>query len=213
MGFATDRMLMVLEPNLFREVQFAGQVMLSVADGSTVGTTLSTVSGNFVAAQIGVGQVALVDDVPVEVLEVVSQFLMTVSRLRPDIDGDAIAPIAGFGQQVVVTTFGAQLEIVHGQLLRAFGIEVMSTTGAVQAADVVNVREVALVEALGALYQVYTGASALVGNEATGLERKAALYRERYLAGRERLVVQLDLDGDGLADASRVSNVLRLVRD
>jgi len=212
MTIATDRDLLVLEPNLFRDVKFSGQVLVSASDGSVSGTTLSSISSDFVAQQIAVGEIVLVEQVPVEIIDVLSLHALTVSRLRGDINGNPIPPGPGFSLNIEIVSFLPQISIVHQLLLQAFGIDQQANLGEPQESNIINTSEAVLVEALGSLHLIYSGASALVGEQGL-LWNKAQMYRDRFREAREQLVLRFDLDGDGLADASRSSNVIRLLRD
>lgn len=212
MTFATDRDILVLEPNLFRDVKFSGQILVSAADGSVSGTTLTSISSDFSAQQITVGEVVLIEQVPVEVIDVLSATTLTVSRLRGDINGNAIPPGPGIGLQFEIVSFVPQVSIVHQLLLQAFGIDQQANLGDPQESNILNDQEVALVEALGSLHLIYAGASALVGEQGL-LWNKSQMYRDRFHAAREQLILRFDLDGDGFVDATRASNIIRLLRD
>jgi len=211
MSFGSDRNLLVLEPNLFRDVKFSGQVLVTGMDGVVSGTTLSSLTSDFVLQQVKAGMVVLVAGVPVEILDVLSANSLTVSRLRADESGSAIPPGPGIGLQFEIVSYLPQIESVHVALLGAFGVDGFSAPGEPTEADILNVREASLVEALGALYLIYAGASALVSDQGL-LWTKATSYRARYMAARRALELQFDLDGDGLTDASRTSSSIRLTR-
>lgn len=212
MTFATDRNMLVLEPNLFRDVKFSGQILVSASDGSVSGTTLTSISSNFTTQQITVGQIVLVEQVPVEVVAVLSSSSLTVSRLRADINGSAIPPGPGFNLNFEIVSFLPQITLIHQLLLQAFGLNQGAILGEPQESNLINTQEAGMVEALGTLHLIYAGASALIGEQGL-LWNKAQMYRDRFRSAREQLVMQFDLDGDGLPDASRSSNVIRLLRD
>lgn len=215
MPFSTDRDLLVLEPALFRDVAWSAQTRLTSSSVLVTGTTLTGATSNFVAAKIAPGMVALVNDAPLEILGVDSETTLTVSRLRDDEDAEAIPPLPVSGASLRIATFGPQREIVCRQLLAALGLDPAPADGAFApgptAADVLNTRDVALVEALGALHLILSSAAAMVGETST-LWTKAAHYRDRFDRARGRLSVLLDLNHDGVGDATRRVAVTHLTR-
>lgn len=219
MPFSTDRDLLALEPNLFRDVAWSAQTRLSASDASIASTTLTSASSNFTGARIAPGMVALVNDAPLEVLSVESDTTLTISRLRDTIVDDPIPPLpVASGGALRIATFGPQRAIVHRQLLAALGLDPAPPPGDEEslptrphAGNVVNTPDLALLESLGALHLILSSAAALVGESST-LWTKAALYRDRFDHARRRLGAHLDLNSDGVADAIRHITVMHLVR-
>jgi len=211
MAFATDRDLLALEPLLFRDVGWSAQTLVGADDAVVTGAVAASATTDFALAGVQAGMVAVIDGVPLEILEVTSATTITVSRLRPVGDETAIPPAPGSGLSLSVMTFGPQLEMVHTQTLRSLGIEPSATGDAPGAGDIVNPGVVAMVEALGALHVVLSAAAAMVG-ESSPMWAKARMYRERLDAARHRAVVEVDLDGDGAADAARRMNTTQFVR-
>lgn len=219
MPFSTDRDLLTLEPNLFRDVAWSAQTRLTASDASLTSTTLTSASSNFAAAKIAPGMVALVNDAPLEIVSVDSDTTLTISRLRDAADDDPIPalPVAS-GGVLRIATFGPQREIIHRQLLAALGLHPAPPPGDEEAdsprphaGNVVNTFDLALIESLGALHLILSSAAALVG-EASTLWTKAALHRDRFDHARRRLGAHLDLNNDGVADAVRHITVLHLTR-
>ncbi len=214
MPFSTDRDLLALEPNLFRDIAWSAQTRLTASDASITSTTLTSASSDFVAAHITPGMIALVDDAPLEVTEVLAATQLTVSRLRDAITDDPIAPLPMSGASLRIATFGPQREIIHRQLLAALGLDpapLDEDNPRPNASQVVNTRDMALVESLGALHLILSSAAALVGETST-LWTKAALHRDRFDHARRRLAAHLDLNNDGAPDAQRHITIAHLTR-
>ncbi len=214
MAFATDRDLLVLEPNLFRDIAFASQLLAGGTDGVVSGTTFTSASADFVAAGLDAGHVVLISDVPVEVIEVVSSTELTVSLLRAHSDDPAVPPPAGTALTYGVRSFRPQLEMLHRQIMRAAGIEpdgLGEPSDAPTVDEVLNGDEVAMVEALGALEGIFASAASILADEPY-LRLRAASYRDRFSSARQRARVRLDLDGDGEVDVVRHLNVVQFVR-
>ncbi len=214
MSFASDRDLLILEPGLFREVMWTGQRLVS-GTGTASGTalTMSAQDVSFDSADVGQGHVTVIGGTPYEVLARVSGTVLTISRVRNDVDDPAIAVSGATAVAVLVATFGPQIATVHRQVLRMLGIEpdIEPVEGAVGESSVLNRSEFARLEALGALHLVYSAASSALGPE-TPLGRKAEFYRARFASERQRAVALIDTDGDGQVDATRRLNVMQFVR-
>ncbi len=223
MPFATDRDLLILEPNLFRDVQWTAQRLIS-ATATVSGTTLTASGVDFAASGVEAGAVAIVDGVPVEVVSRTSATVLVVSRPRVGLDDAAIPPSPSTSKTLTIHTFRPQIELVHQQVLRMVGIDPFEPAaqvaagggGALTEAAILNPRALRLVEALGTLHLIFAGASAIGGIGSTGPDTPIALrarfYRERFDEARRRAAVRIDTDGDGIADATRYLNLMQLAR-
>lgn len=211
MSFASDRDLLVLEPNLFRDIAWAGQKRISATDAATVGTTLTSASSDFVTADINPGHIALLNGISLEVISRDSPTQLTVSLIRDDLADPLLPPPALTAAQLDITTFGPQIASIEDQLLRALGIEPTDPNASPAATDITNPAALARLEALGALHLIFAAAAAL----ATDQDRfwiKAQMHRDRFIAQRNRIAIGIDLDGDGLPDATRRLNTIQFVR-
>ena len=211
MNFSTDRDLLAWEPEVFRDVPFAGQERERVDDGELTGTTLTSVSADFEAAGVEAGSVVLVDRVAYEVLSRDDAQTLTVSRPRARLTDDAIAGADGEDLPVVVRTFSPQAALVCDGLLRLLGIDPDDEGVGLTADAVVSLSVMARLEALGTLERVYSGAVALTG-ENEGLRLKAEAYRRRFREAVAQASVLVDVDGDGYADERRHLGLVRLAR-
>lgn len=209
--FSKDRDLVVHEPGLMRDVGWAGQRRLSVL-GSVSGTQLTLSSGSFIDVGVDAGHVVLFDGVMLEVVSIDGATLATVSLLRGDIAGGAIPPISASNRGVVVYDFSPQRAIVHQQILTMLGLDAIGEVGhGFDESMVTNPSALTRLEALGTLHLVYAGASA-PSQASDRYAQRAELYRHRYQRERESVVAMIDVDGDGIAEATRRPNVVVLSR-
>jgi hypothetical protein len=207
--FASDRDLLGLEPNLFRDVGWVSQ-RLAAGAASVSGTVLTLTAGepDFEQAGVGEGDVALFDGAACEVLARLSAVQLSISRLRASPTGPALPPSPGTNRAVVVSTFAPQIRTVEDQVLRMLGIE-PGDPFSPGVSDIVNPGALRLVVCLGALHLIHAAAEAPAGGDEGP---RTAMYRKRFAAERQRVAVGIDLDGDGMPDAIRRINHAQFVR-
>jgi hypothetical protein len=152
--------------------------------------------------------VVVLGGVPLEVTAVTSGTGLEVSRLRASVDDAVLPPGDGSGVSFTLVSFAPQLAIVHRQLLGMLGLDRPDGPGE---EVVVDASTLAHAEALGALHLVYAAASALSG-PSSALGARAAMYADMFSRARQTLAVGLDLDGDGVVDATRRPALMQLVR-
>ena len=207
--FAQDRDMLAIEPHAFTDALWAGRRLASGTAGVS-GTTLTTTAATatFVEARAEPGQVVVFNSAPLEVVEVTSGTVLEVSKLRESVEDDPLPPGDASGISFTLVSFAPQLAIVHRQFLGMLGLDRPDGPGA---EVVVDTASLAHAEALGALHLVYAAASALSGpNSALGA--RAAMYADMFSRARQTLAVGLDLDGDGVVDATRRPALMQLVR-
>lgn len=212
--FISDRDLLILEPNLFRDVAWIGQ-RLSRGSGTISGTTL-TLSGAEVAldaAGVAAGHVATVGGVSYEITARLSATQATVSRVRGLLTDAAIPPTAVSAVETTIVTYKPQMEMAHRQVLRMLGIEPDGggPEGQPGESSITNPAALKRLEMLAALQLIFAAAGALLGPDAEANQR-AELYRLRFVEERARAVAYVDTDGDGRADVSRRPSVGWMVR-
>ena len=205
MNFATDRDLLLLEPHLFHEVFIASQQRLRVSDADLDGTSVFSPTADFTAAGAAAGSVVLIDAVAFEVVERVSDSVLTVSLPRTRTSDPAIPGGTKNDVELTLRTFAPQAALVHDALLRLLGIEHLGEEA------VISLNTVTQLEALGTLERVYASAAAVAGENET-LLHKAATYRRRFRHRLATATVRIDVNGDGLAEETRTPGLTRLVR-
>ncbi len=211
MAFVTDRDLMVLEPNVFRDIVFEAQTLATASDGAVSGTTLTSAGSDFASAGVETGAVAVVDGVALEVVERLSATSLSVSRLRADASGALVPPTAGTDLSVRVSTFGQQIAESEARALRSLGLSDAVVEGETVAEALVGAGLVRLI-ALGALELVYAAASTRAEASDPNWAR-SVWYGQRAGAELRRVGARLDSNADGLADAVRRVQPGRLVRE
>lgn len=214
--FATDRDLLMYEPRLFLDTVWVGQRQVSET-GIVVSGVLVVSGATFMTDGIEAGQVVTYKDAAYEVVQVLGETQLGLSLPRAGVDDPVILAPDTASTTVRIYTFRYQLRIVHEQILRMIGIEpaVEAEPGEtlVTESSIVNPGALRRLEALGALHLIYAAASVAgpLGDGSVYADR-AAMYRERFAAERERVNVLIDTDGDGRADAARRPTVMHMVR-
>lgn len=212
----TDRDLLVLEPRVFNDLGWIGQWLHRATSAAMLagGVGVTDASAPFAGLGIGAGHVLLINAAPVEIASIDSPTQATISLVRASA---ANAPIPARALSGTVTiecfTFAPQIAHAHERIIRALGLAVGSTVegGALGEDRLVNTGDVARVIALGALHLIMAAATPLVADP-SGVRAKAEAYRDRFTAARRGLVAEVDLDGDGIADAARRVSLVHLVR-
>ena len=169
--------------------------MVDVGDGEIVGEVLTSAAADFAGAGVDAGSVVVVNGVVLEVIERIDAGSLRVSLVRDALGDPVRAPSGVTGARVVAPTFGPQVAFAHAIVMRSLGLAVEGE-GSPDASNVMNKRAIGHVEALGALAQVYGAASARAGAD-DALWARAEMYQRRLATAR------LDLDGDGVVDATR----------
>jgi len=222
--FAEDRDLLTLDPNLFRDVAWSGQRLVS-GIGSISGTTLTLTSHDVTleAAAITAGHIALIDNIPYEVIERLSPTTATISRVRPGPDDPVIPPTPATAKPVAIHTFAPQIAAAHTQILKLLGIDPAlidagPNAGQVKESDITNPDSFRAVEAMAALYHIYCiaaapGSADLAGSLAHTWINRARIWQDRYTDAIRTAAAQIDLDGDGQPDATRRPGLTQLIRD
>jgi len=209
----TDRDLLLLEPSLFRDLAWVGQRLVR-AQATIAGTTITLSSPDVTleAADITAGHVVSFDGVGYEVLARLSPTTATISRPRTHPDDLAIPPTPWAAPAPAeFTTFAPQIAIVRDQLLRMLGIDPDDPESSPAPSAITNPRALTLPNTLGALHLIYAAAAAPQRRDGH-LHDRADMYRRRFAQERLRAVVRLDLNADGIADATRRLSIAQLSR-
>jgi hypothetical protein len=218
--FTSDRDLLILEPNLFRDCGWTSQRLL-VGTGTISGgvLTLSAMDNDFAAAAVGAGFVAVVDGTAYEILARLSATSAALSRPRPAAADPALPPTPAADKPVEVWTFRPQLALAHATILRMLGIDAADPVvpGRVTEDDITNPSSLRIAEALLALQLIYDATVSIIAPPTKAgwshpIWSRAQIYRERFEQERQRAAARIDLDGDGLPDATRRLNVIQLRR-
>jgi hypothetical protein len=215
MTFCTDIDLLHWEPNICRDAAFASQTLIS-GTGDLAGTAFSVASGSFAAAHVTADQVIVLTGAtsgsyPIVAVDSATQ--LTISALYDGLfptsgDPTPTPPGTANGLDYVIRTFWPQRRIISELILTAAGLD----PGDAAAADkILNPSALVRPCTLGTLHLIYS-ALAAVAEEPEHLLTRVALYERLYRAALRGARVELDLDGDGKADAIRTLGVLELQR-
>jgi hypothetical protein len=201
--FITDRDLLALEPDLFRDVGFLAQRLIN-ATGSITSGKLNITGGDFAAAGVTVGHVVVHGSQPLEITLRNSATQVNVSLLRVRTDDPPINPPNAGAAAAVVFTFAPQIAAAHAGLLMMLGLPEAGTGafGEVDETAITNPGELRMLETLLALRTIWAAAAA-VGGAGSSAAARAEQYRLRAAHERSCVRARLDLDGDGVPDAER----------
>jgi hypothetical protein len=206
MMFAVDRDVAVLEPTVYKDVQWQTTTYCTGL-GALNGLLLEGLSydQDFLTALVPSGAVAVVGGVCAEVLSSIDFNVIMVGKLRASVQ-DVSTPLGIAGTVAYsVHSFRPQILWAHQQLMAMAGL--LPT----QQEKVLNPADAARLEAMLTLAIVY---SAAAGTELSNgaYAQRAAMYRRRFAEERQRTMLLLDHDGDGKVDEQRLLHAGRMMR-
>jgi hypothetical protein len=192
------------EPILFGELHFVNQVLIFGEGGTLSGTTFSAAGVDFEAAKVSGGCVIYLRsadgaiDGCYEIVSVDSATELTVSVVRADSSGVAVAPPAAIDVFYRVCSYKAQADDVGYELTEYFGIQPGSPDSDIEVEDILDTDVLRRASAFGVISVVYA---------------RSLHYRRLFEKARERIRLVIDSGSDGVADFARIGGVVRLVRD
>lgn len=203
MIYCTDIDLLKWEPNLFRDVSFAGQKLLA-GTGTLAGTSFALSTGSFLSSHVAEGMVIVLDGTvkgSYPIVRVEDVMLLTLTVLY---DGILPSP-AGQADAVPfsIHTFSPQAQLVSAMLDFAAGVD--------EKGAILNPAVLRRACILGTLQLIYN-ALAASGQETTRNSARADLYQRLYRRAVNEARVEVDPDGLGQRKVVRALNVRRFER-
>lgn len=212
MAVINDRDLLVRDPSLFVSGVDGATILRTTSDGSVSGTTVTSASSNFVALDVTFGHVAVINDVPCEVVSRTSGTQLTVSLPRSSTSEPLITPASGPDQRVVIPTFKRLSDLAEAWALGALGIDSNDPVQPLSVADIASLEALKHLVALRTIQQAWAIAAA--GTPANdSLKERSLLYAANLAQAKRQTEVLLKLDGDGAADSTRRFDVVTLMRN
>ncbi len=215
--FSNDVDILKYEPILFSELYLPGQVLTSGTGGTLSGTTFTATGENFTAASVIAGCVVYLQsadgslDGAYEIVSVDSATQLTVSVVRDDSEGSAIAPPAGTSVSYRVSTFWPQISEASFQLTAYFGIGPGNSASPYDAEDILDIE----VLKLSCVFAVLSSVYAMLGSQAKddNFWKKSKYYQKLFEKARERCRLSIDSGSDGVADITITGSSVKLIRD
>jgi hypothetical protein len=216
MIYCTDVDLLHWEPNIFRDAAFASQLQLS-GTGDLSGTTFTLDTGSLAAAHVAAHQVIVLSGTiagsyPIISIDGATQLTLSVmyDGLYPE-SGPTVASPVGTAIDLgyAIRTFWPQRQVVSDLLTRAAGIGAEADAPA--GAAIINTEALRRPCVLGTLQMIYSALAAAAA-EPPMFAARADLYERLYRRALAQTRVQVDLDGDGRADVTRMLSVVELKR-
>jgi len=216
-NFSNDVDILKYEPVLFGELHLPWQVLAAGSGGTLSGTTFTASGADFVSALVTTGQVIYLQsadgslDGTYEIVSVNSATELTVSVIRTDSNDEPIAPPAGTDTSYRISTFGPQAREVGFQLTEYFGIGPGNPASDVDAENVIDTNALKRASVFAVISSVYAMLASKAEDE--NFWKKSSYYQKLFEMARERCRLSIDIDGDGVADITKVGASKRLVRD
>jgi hypothetical protein len=217
MMFCRDVDLLFWEPRVAIDAAFASQT-LAGGTGDLDGALLSTTGGpSFIDQQVAPGQLIALSGSAAGCFAVtaVMAHALAISSVYDELFPEsgspptAVGPLTASGATYAVRTFWAQRQVVSDLLLQSVGI--VPGTAAALTASVLNPQALRRACTLGSLQMIYSAVAA-AASEPAAFNLRADMYARLYRRALLAAQVDLDLDGDGRADARRSPGLVRLVR-
>lgn len=216
-SFSNDADILKYEPVLFGELHLPGQVLTIGAGGTLSGTTFTDAAADFVSSQVNNGGAiylksvgGLLDGV-YEIVSADSTTQLTVSVIRADSEGSAIAPPAGTDVSYRISTFAPQACEVAFDLTEYFGVRPGNPASDINAEDVLDTQALRRTSVFAIVSRVYAMLASKDEDEA--FWRKSVHYQKLFERSRERCRFSVDSGSDGIADVTKTGASGKLVRD
>jgi hypothetical protein len=216
-SFSNDADILKCEPVLFGELHLPGQVLAIGNGGALSGTTFTDAAGDFVSSQVSNGGAVylrsadgLLDGV-YEIVSVDSATQLTVSVIRADSDGDAIAPPAGTDVSYRISTFEPQAREAAFDLTEYFGVRPGDPASDIDADDVLDTQALRRTSVFAVISRVYAMLASKDEDEI--FWKKSLHYQRLFERSRERCRFSIDSGSDGVADVTKTGASGKLVRD
>lgn len=216
-NFSNDVDILKYEPVLFGELHLPWQVLAAGSGGTLSGTTFTASGADFVSVLVTTGQVIYLQsadgslDGTYEIVSVDSATELTVSVIRTDSNDEPIAPPAATDISYRISTLGPQASEIGFQLTEYFGIGPGNPASDVDAEDVIDTNALKRASVFAVISSVYAMLASKAEDE--NFWKKSSYYQKLFEMARERCRLSLDIDGDGVADITKVGASKRLVRD
>jgi hypothetical protein len=216
--FSNDVDLLKWEPVLFRDLALASQTLCQGSDGVLSGTTFTSSSASFTSSGVAAGHVIYLSNIAsggvtdgcYEVVSVDSATQLTVSVVRVTNADNPVAPPSGGSISYCISTFDPQAEEAAYSLLQYFGIGATDDEGELES-NVLNIRALRQAAVFAVLSAVFVG-SVCGGEEAGGFWRKSLRYQKMFQAARIRARLEVDTNGDNIAEQFQTGGTVRLRR-
>jgi len=215
--FSNDVDVLKYEPILFGELHLSGQVLTAGTSGELSGTSLTASGADFVSAQVSAGGVIYLQsadgllDGAFEIVAVDSATHLTVSVVRSDPDGTAVAPPAATDISYRVSTYEPQASEVGFQLTEYFGIGPGNPASDVEAEDILDTSVLKRASVFAVISSIYAMLASRVEDE--NFWKKSMYYQKLFEKARQRCRLSIDVGCDGVADVTKTGASVRLVRD
>jgi hypothetical protein len=218
MIFCRDIDLLYWEPDVLRDAAFGSQTLMSGTGDVAASSFAPTTGGAFTNHAVEPGHVIVLGGAAAGCYAVTSvdgPFALTLSAVYAEMlpeSGTPPTPVAAFtaaGVSYAIRTFWAQRRVVSDLLMHAIGI--VPGTAQAATASVLNPEALRRACVLGALQMIYSGVAA-AADEPARFSVRAELYERLYRRALLSAQVDVDLDGDGRADARRSPGLVRMVR-
>ncbi|MEM1445185.1 MAG: hypothetical protein AAGF84_03960 [Planctomycetota bacterium] len=207
--FSLDRDLLAACPTLLRDGLPAARV-LREEPSTNINNGLVTASVTVHSLKLDAGSILTIDDEPYEVTGTYGSYQCFVSKPLSSIDDGAIAPANATGVTVQFVDFKIHRVQACEDVCRRLGLGIDPSDVSALLGSVTNPDLLTRLEVFRALELIFEQSES--DAESALNSHYADFYRGRFAELIHHCPVQLDVDGDGVAEQERRFDVLPLVR-